>query len=60
MISLEYMDVLAAAAGEPLENHLQEIMKKYNGKYILAVEGAVPLNDDGVSCMVGGKSFPQS
>jgi len=57
MISLEYMDVLAAAAGEPLEHHLQETMKKYNGKYILAVEGAVPLDDEGTSCMVGGKPF---
>ena len=60
MISLEYMDVLAAAAGEPLEHHLQEVMKKYNGKYILAVEGAVPLHDEGTSCMVGGKPFVQN
>ena len=57
MISLEYMDVLAAAAGEPLEHHLAETMKKYAGKYLLAVEGAVPLAEDGIHCMVGGKSF---
>lgn len=57
MISLEYDDVLAAAAGEPLEHHLQEVMKKYDGKYLLIVEGAVPLGDDGISCMVAGKPF---
>ena len=57
MISLEYMDVLAAAAGEPLEHHLEEVMKTYAGKYILAIEGAVPLDNDGISCMVGGKPF---
>jgi hydrogenase small subunit len=57
MISLEYDDTLAAAAGEPFEHHLQDVMKKYNGQYILAVEGGVPLADDGTSCMVGGKPF---
>lgn len=60
MISLEYMDVLAAAAGEQLEHQLQTTMQKYDGKFILAIEGAVPLEDDGVSCMVGGKPFVQN
>jgi len=57
MISLEYMDVLAAAAGEPLEQHLHEMMQKYNGQYLLAIEGAVPVGDNGISCMVGGRTF---
>ncbi|MDR3565149.1 MAG: hydrogenase small subunit [Negativicutes bacterium] len=57
MISLEYSDTLAAAAGEPFEHHLQDVMKKYAGQYILAVEGGVPLGDDGTYCMVGGKPF---
>lgn len=57
MISLDYMDVLSAAAGEPLEHHLQNIMQKYKGQYLLAVEGAVSLLDDGTYCMVGGKPF---
>ncbi len=60
MISLEYMDVLAAAAGHPLEEHLEEVMAHYNGRYILAVEGAVPLHENGTSCMVGGKPFLQN
>ena len=55
MISLEYNDVIGAAAGEPLEHHLAETVKKYAGKYILAIEGAIPLADDGISCMVGGR-----
>ena len=57
MISLEYMDVLAAAAGEPLEEHLKKLLQNEKGRYILAVEGAVPLADAGVYCMVGGKTF---
>jgi hydrogenase small subunit len=60
LISLEYMDVLSAAAGEPLEKHLSETMKKYSGQYLLAVEGAVPLADDGTYCMVGGKPFVEN
>jgi len=57
MISLEYDDTLSAAAGEPFEHHLKEILEKHAGEYILAVEGAVPLGDDGTSCMVGGRPF---
>lgn len=57
MISLEYDDTLAAAAGHPFEHHLTEVMKKFRGQYILAVEGAIPLSDDGTYCMVGGKPF---
>lgn len=57
MIALEYNDTLSAAAGMPLEEHLHETMKKYNGKYILAVEGGIPLNNDGTYCSVGGRPF---
>lgn len=57
MIALEYDDTLAAAAGAPFESHLQDIMKSHSGKYILAVEGGVSLDDNGTYCMVGGKPF---
>lgn len=57
MISLETMEVLGAAAGETLEQHNADSMKKYAGQYLLMVEGAVPLADDGISCMVGGRPF---
>jgi len=55
MISMEYMDVLGAAAGDNIEHHLEEIINRDKGKYILIFEGAVPLADDGIYCMVGGK-----
>ena len=60
MISLEYDDTLAAASGAPLEEHLEKIIKEKAGKYILAVEGGVPLDEDGVYCTVGGRTFKQS
>jgi len=57
MISLEYDDTLSAAAGEAVEKHREEIMKKYWGNYILAVEGNPPLGEEGMYCIVGGRPF---
>lgn len=57
MISLEYSDTLAAAAGTPFEEHLEKLMETYAGKYILACEGGVPLAADGSFCMVAGKPY---
>ncbi|MBP2652751.1 MAG: hydrogenase (NiFe) small subunit HydA [Firmicutes bacterium] len=57
MISVEYDDCLSAAAGEPFEQHFKEIIEKYAGQYILAVEGGVPLAENGIYCMVGGRPF---
>jgi hydrogenase small subunit len=57
MISLDYDDTLMAAAGHQAEAILEEIMTKYKGNYILAVEGNPPLNEDGMFCIIGGKPF---
>ncbi len=57
MIALEYDDTLAAAAGEPFEKHLHSLLETKKGKYILAVEGGVSLDDGGTYCMVGGRPF---
>ena len=40
-IALEYDHLLSAASGEPFEHHLEETIKKYDGQYILAVEGMI-------------------
>ena len=57
---MEYDDTLAAASGEPLEEHLKKIIAEKNGKYILAVEGGVPLDENGIYCTVGGRTFKES
>lgn len=57
MIALEYTDTLAAAAGAPFEHHLHTLLHEKKGKYVLAVEGGVPLDDGGTYCMVGGRPF---
>ncbi len=57
MISLDYDDTLQAAAGFQVEEIRRDVMKKYKGQYILAVEGNAPTNDGGVYCTVGGETF---
>lgn len=59
MIALEYDDTLSAAAGAPLEQHREEIMQQYAGKYILAVEGAVPLAEDGIYLTLNGRPYAE-
>jgi hydrogenase small subunit len=59
-ISLDYTETLMAASGFQAEKSLKDTMTKYKGKYILCVEGSVPLGADGVYCMIGGKSRRRS
>jgi hydrogenase small subunit len=59
-IDLEYDHLLSAASGEPFEAHLKEVMQKYRGQYILAVEGAISTKDNGVYCMSGGEPFEKT
>lgn len=57
MIALEYHHTLASSAGHPFEDHLDQVIEEYKGQYILCIEGAIPLAEDGIFCMVGGHTF---
>ncbi len=59
MISLDYDDTIMAAAGDQAEEIIHDIMRDYRGAYILAVEGNIPLANDGMACIVGGRPFRQ-
>jgi len=52
-ISLDYHELLMAASGDQSENALDSILKNDAGKYILMVEGAVPLGIDGKFLRIG-------
>ncbi|MCF6092732.1 hydrogenase small subunit [Microaerobacter geothermalis] len=54
MISLEYFELLSAASGHQVESARTDVIEKYYGKYILAVEGSVSLNDEYLT--IGGMS----
>jgi hydrogenase small subunit len=55
LVSLDYHETLFAAAGRQLEAALERAIEQNKGKYVLVVEGAIPLKDDGIYCLVGGK-----
>ncbi|NKI75943.1 hydrogenase 2 small subunit [Dickeya sp. CFBP 2040] len=54
-ISLEYHEVLSAAFGEQAEENKHRAIEQYKGKYVLVVDGSIPLKDGGIYCMVAGK-----
>lgn len=57
LVSLDYTETLMAAAGHQAEKSMHDTMKAFHGKYILCVEGAIPTNDGGIYCTIGGKTF---
>lgn len=54
-VSLDYHELLMAASGDQSESVLDSIVKNDAGKYILMVEGAVPLGMDGKFLRIGPK-----
>ncbi len=58
MISLEYTEVLSAPSGYQVEKSMEDVLKKYKGKYVLACEGSIPENDEFLS--VAGKSAKET
>ncbi len=56
LISLDYHETVMAAAGHQAEDVLRETIRKYNGKFILVVEGAIPTKDNGIYCKIGNRT----
>ncbi len=56
VINLNYSETLMAPSGFQAEKSLTDTMRDQKGKYILLVEGAVPTKDNGVYCMIRGKT----
>ncbi|MDO9208941.1 MAG: hydrogenase small subunit, partial [Sulfuricurvum sp.] len=54
-ISLDYHELLMAGSGEESESVLDNIIQYDSGKYVLIVEGAVPLGLDGKYLRIGPK-----
>lgn len=55
LISLEYSETLNAGSGHQAEAALQQSLERYKGKYILVVDGSIPVKDDGIYCQIAGK-----
>jgi len=56
LISLDYHETLMAAAGHQAEEALEAAIKKNAGKYILVVEGAVPVKENGNYMLIANKT----
>jgi [NiFe] hydrogenase small subunit len=57
VLALEYHETLMAAAGNQAEEALHAAMKKYKGKFICVVEGAIATKYNGAYGKIGGRSF---
>lgn len=55
-LSLDYTETLQAAAGFQAEKCMHDTITNFAGQYILLVEGSVPMKDDGIYCMIAGRS----
>jgi hydrogenase small subunit len=56
LLSWEYHEIIMAGAGKQAEAALQRVVKEEKGKYLVVVEGAIPLADGGVYCTVAGRT----
>lgn len=56
LLSWEYHEIIMAGASKQAEAALQRVVKEEKGKYLVVVEGAIPLADGGVYCTVAGRT----
>ncbi|MBW1818677.1 MAG: hydrogenase small subunit [Deltaproteobacteria bacterium] len=57
ILSMEYHETLFAAAGHQMEDILHMAVKKYEGKFICVVEGAVATKYGGAYGKIAGRTF---
>ena len=55
-LSLDYHHTLQAASGEAAENARLEVMGHTFGKYLLIVDGSIPIQNGGVYSTIAGKT----
>jgi hydrogenase small subunit len=55
VISLDYHETVMAASGSDAEAALNDAMKANDGKFVLVVEGSIPLKDNGQYLKIAGK-----
>jgi hydrogenase small subunit len=53
LISLDYHHTLQAASGAAAEHAREQAMKDNEGKYLLIVDGSIPMGNAGYSCIAG-------
>jgi len=56
LLSWEYHEVIMAGAADAANKALERVVKEEKGKYLVVVEGAIPMADGGVYCTIGGRT----
>ncbi|MBZ8176458.1 hydrogenase small subunit [Corynebacterium poyangense] len=56
LLSVNYNELVMAAAGHAADKAMEEVNKE---DHILVVNGSVPVKENGVYCMIGGKTAEQ-
>ncbi len=59
VISLEYHPTLMAGEGAGAFEYMMKIAEQFEGKFFLAIEGAVPIAEDGKYCVVGEAHYKE-
>ena len=57
IIDMEYHETIMAASGHQAEDILHSALKKYNGKFICVVEGAIGTKYNGAYGKIAGRTF---
>lgn len=56
LVSLDYHETLNAGSGHQAEEARIKSMSENKGKYILVVDGSIPVKDNGIYCKIAGKT----
>lgn len=56
VISLDYHEMLMVPAGDLAEHARRSVIREYPGRYICVVEGSIPTAEDGIHCVIGGRT----
>ena len=57
LISLDYHQTLDTGAGHQVEAMKKKSMLENKGKYLLVIEGAIPVKDNGIYCKIAGETM---
>jgi [NiFe] hydrogenase small subunit len=57
ILDIEYHETIMAAAGHQAEEQLKNAVKKYKGKFVCVVEGAIATKYNGGYGKIGGRTF---
>lgn len=55
-LSIDYSELIMAAAGHQSEEVLARTIEENRGEYIAVIEGSIPMGANGAYCVIGGRS----